>query len=362
MGNNFKESLRAGFYQMPNALWQFRKELGLSLEDIAILNCIAFHTKGWAINFKEELSELSESTRNRRIRSLRDKGYLYTKRKTYKDGDNFTCVGTVCDISALEEKLVELINLHQKGEQSNMTENPDEKVKYERINNTNNNNTNSEKVSFFISSLKERGLEIPRNLGENLIDSLSEREKQYLPFAGQYIEQEIENGEWENKGKPLYNSLHTLLNPRRKTHFFKFGEEQLVEKERKEEQMKSNKRMVERAIEQHANFVSLFKRGYLDWDNFKEWFMNNRSIHTYYRGEESYLINAINSFPFKTIDYGLANLLRTIFDSIKRDESFESKYRILFYKMAVNISLGEELDFEEYIRTLEKSTLKKDCI
>jgi len=362
MGNIFKESLKGGFYQMPNALWQYRRELDLSLEDIAILNCIAFHTKGWAINFKEELSDMSESTRNRRIRSLREKGYLHTKRRTYKDGNDFVCVGIVCDISVLEEKLIELNNLHQREEQSNMTENVDITVKYDRINNTNNNNTNFEEVSIFISSLQERGLEIPRNLGENLINSLSERERQYLQFAGLYIEHEMEYGEWENKGKPLYNSLHTLLNPRRRTHFLKYGEEQLTKQEESAEKEEFNKKMIERASEQQANLVSLFKRGYLDLDSFKDFLINQCGARRYYRGQESYYTDSINSFPFEKIDYGLANLLRTVLESLKWDESLEGNYRILFYHMASYISSGQEFDFEKYITTFERNNFQKGCI
>jgi hypothetical protein len=362
MGNNFKESLKGGFYQMPNALWQYRKDLGLSLEDIAILNCIAFHTKGWAINFKEELSDMSESTRNRRIRSLKEKEYLHTKRKTYKDGNDFVCVGIVCDISVLEEKLIELNNLHQKEEQSNMTENVDMTIKYDRINNTNNNKTNSEEVSIFISSLQERGLEIPRNIGENLINSLSERERQYLQFAGLYIEHEIEYGEWENRGKPLYNSLHTLLNPRRRTHFLKFGEEQLSKQEEEAEKEELKKQMIERATKQQTNLVSLFQRGYLDLNSFKDFLMNKSRTRLYYKGREQYYISAINSFPFQTIDYGLANLFSTILETSKRDESLEGNYRALFRYMASNISSGQEFDFEKYLITFERNNFQKGCI
>ncbi len=349
MGKHFKNSLKGGFYQISNALWLYRKELGLSLEDIAIINCIAFHSKGWAINFTEELSDMSESTRNRKLKSLKDKGYLTTERKVYKNGDDFACVGVVCDISALEEKLEELSGIHQNTEQSNMTEKVENSVKYDRINNTNKNNTNSEEVNIFIYSLKERGLDVPRNIGEHLITSLSDREKQYFQFAGKYIEHEIEYGEWENNGKPLYNSLHTLLNPRRKSHFLKFGEEQLWKKEEEEEQERKNQEMVVRAKEQLGNLNILFDKAYIPLTDFQSVLLKQKGVRNYYRSDEEYYIEMINSLPSITVDLRAAKLLCAIFQTLFRDETLNGQYRRLLYHMGSAITYGKDFNFEEYI-------------
>ena len=231
MSNHFlKTDLKNGFYQIPNSIMKYRKELNLTLEDIGIINYIAYQSKGWAINFKEELSDMSESTVRRKIKNLKDKGYLTTTSKKYKTANGFGCVGSICDIEGLISKIHELDEIYQKEGKSKLTEITAETVKNDTYNNTNINNTNSV-VSIFVNSLRERNLTIPKEIGENKLNSLNEKEQNYLKFAGEYIENETREDKWKYKGTLMSNSLNVLLNPNRKSHFFQFCEQRLQEEE-----------------------------------------------------------------------------------------------------------------------------------
>lgn len=341
MSNNFKRSLKNGFYQLPNSLWKYRKELSLTLHDIAILNCISYHSKGWAINFSEELSDMSESTRNRKLKQLKDKGYLKTTRRVYQDGDGYKCVGVVCDISALEGKLIELEEVCRE-EESNLTENNVETVKKGRINNTNNNNTNSREVSMFVSSLEKRGLEIPRNIGESRIDDLSDRQKQYLQFAGEYIENEILLEKWEHNGKLMDNSLYVLLNPRnekRRNDFFEYGELLLQEKELEKRDKEVAIRSLEIAKVKQSQINSFINNGSLSLGSLKTNLLNNPLI----KFQCSHLLPLLDNFPFPQIGENEKLLIDKIVGFLLKSKLINSDEKMQLHKTQTLIFSKEEI-------------------
>jgi len=244
VSNQFlRNDLENGFYQIPNSIMKYRKELNLTLEDIGIINYIAYHSKGWAINFKEELNDMSERTIRRKIKNLKDKGYLETTSKKYKTEEGFVCAGSICDIEGLISKIHELDEIYQKEGKSKLTEITAETVKNDTYNNTNINNTNSV-VSIFVNSLRERNLTIPEEIGMKKLNSLNEKEQSYLKFAGEYIENETRQDRWKYNGTLMSNSLNVLLNPNRKSHFFQFCEQRLQDEEFMEMLEEDSKKLI----------------------------------------------------------------------------------------------------------------------
>lgn len=290
MKNHFpKETINDGFYQIPNSLWKYRKELNLTLEEIGIINCIVYHSKNWGINFKEELSDLSESTVRRKIKSLKDKGYLTTSKKYI---ESQKCIGSICDLSGLINKIEEIKKEKENEKRSNLTELSNKTVIDDTINNTNYNNTNCELVSIFISSLKENDLDVPPDIGDKKLASLTEREKKYLPFAGEYIRNEIEEERWSYEGKPMTNTLSVLFNKNRKFHFSQFCEELLEEEEEEIKREEESNKQITLAKERMNIILSFLKEKQVN----VEMIINEMKNDTLtYHSHRSYL----EVFPFE---------------------------------------------------------------